>query len=532
MGRIELKIPQYRSTEPLTARQPPQVNPSVYSLPARAGIGLGEAISGAGSILMDQEIKIKEGKRKVEQALALQSGIDEYRTRMDDFDLNLQKMPDKSKYADQVRKGSAEIQNDIFKKIKDTKVQDALKIKFSDLGTDYYIKARDYENKYFISTKTGEALEKLDSISKRAGMAPSIEETIRVGSEGIRLIDELTGTAFSPEEASKMKIKLSDEIEKERLKTTISTADMEIFQNPSMAGPILQKPEYSIIPVDKQVALLKKGITEANRVEKKTKDDTDNFSEQMYGDLNARIRKGEDVTDLIDTYGPAGNRMLTKSNFDSLLKDIEALKKGGMKSDDDVLRDVAIRSNASVPRISEGEINDLMRSRKLSIEDGAKALDQIRTTNRSLKNEGETENNQRYSDAEKHIARGMGVSGLVLQLAEKIDPTQQGLITRALDELWRRSKGRGGKEDSMAVAREILPQYQKALKGQNLLSIETYKKIIDFDKYPTKETLLKDKKNISEADYYRKAKAFTEIQEKENLQVQLDALKSTEEFGR
>jgi hypothetical protein len=265
--------------------------------------------------------------------------------------------------------------------------------------------------------------------------------------------------------------------------------------------------------------LMNKGVTRSNSLEKQIEKNTKDFSEQIYGDLKERIRKGEDVNDLVHTYGPAGERMITKEHFDGLLNETDSISKAGTVSDSDIGLDVSIRANTAVPQISEGEITSLMKSRKLSRQDGEKALDQIRITNRTLKNEAMEETNRRYSDAEKHIREGMGVSGLILQLQEKIDPTQQGLIARANEELWNRSKGRGGKEDPMAVAREILPKYQKALSGQNLLSIEVCGKIIEIDKYPNEDILHTNFVNgkISEQDYYRKARAFKEMREKQRI---------------
>jgi len=286
---------------------------------------------------------------------------------------------------------------------------------------------------------------------------------------------------------------------------------------------------------------MNKANSRVDRIEKEAAKSAKETSEALYADVTQRIRKARegkerialgDLEEEVHRKGPAGDRTLTKENFDSLLLRVEAGKKEDRLSDPDVLLDVTMRANAAVPRISESEINNLMVSEKgLSVKDGERALDQIRTTNNSLKDEALRTVNQRYSDARDAIREGMGVSGLILQLQEKLDPTQQGLIARAWEELWDRSSGRGGKEDPMTVAREILPAYQRALAGKNLLSIETYKRLIDVDRFPTEDALLQARDTMPEGDFYRRAKAYKEMREKERMNEVLNAA-AKEDFGR
>ena len=120
---------------------------------------------------------------------------------------------------------------------------------------------------------------------------------------------------------------------------------------------------------------------------------------------------------------------------------------------------------------------------------------------------------------------------MILGLQEKLEPTQGLLLDRAWNELWNRSSGRGGDEDPIKVADEILPAYRKALAGQGLLSIETYKKLIEIDKYPTQNDLLKARDTMPATDFYRKSKAFMEMKKQEDLNEYLNK-GNKEDFGR
>jgi hypothetical protein len=487
---------------------------------------LGQSVQGLIDTISEEQGRIARRQKELNDATDIANTELNVIGQNEDLVKTLRMDPDPNNYINYYNKWQTSFDKIVNKNLetisdKEKKLRTGLALK--NIQIREIIDQKHYGNMLWANTQKA----RIDNILESYGEQQDEEKGLKLITTG-----ETIGL-YLPTEAENLRQKFSKDLEIKKVKNLVADADMRIFNNPNKANEILHEKIYDDIPDDKKVILLNKGIIEANRIEKNIENEIKKQSEILYSDFKQKIRAGQNIESDIYARGPNGDRSLTKQDFDSLLSDIDSLKKGGIKSDPDIVTDVTIRSNASIPRISESEINNLMRTKKLSVEDGAKALDQIRITNRSLKNEAESENNQRYSDAEKYITRGMGISGLVLQLAEKIDPTQQGLISRALSELWQRSKGRGGKEDPMTIAQEILPVYQKALKGQNLLSIESYKKIIDIVRYPTKEILLKNKYNISEADYYRKAKAFAEMEEKINLQGQLDALeKNMEKYGR
>ncbi len=243
-------------------------------------------------------------------------------------------------------------------------------------------------------------------------------------------------------------------------------------------------------------------------------------SERIYAGLMEKVRKGNNIVNEVYMKGPNGDRTLIKEHYDQLLDHADAIAKAGPVSDPDILMDVRIKANAAVPRIKESEINNYMRSGKLSGNDGEKALDQIRTTNRLLRDDTKQANNQRYHDAEKWVSRGLGIpGGMIIELMEKLDPVQKGMLERAMNELWNRSIDRGGKEDPMAVAKEITPVYKKALTGESLLSIKKYDKLIEIHKYPTKEKLAEafEKKQITKEEFIRKTNFFKERKEQQDI---------------
>jgi hypothetical protein len=251
-------------------------------------------------------------------------------------------------------------------------------------------------------------------------------------------------------------------------------------------------------------------------------------SEKTYAGLNERIRKGENVIQEVYALGPNGSRTLLKSHYDELLSHSDAIAKAGITSDPKTLRDVIIATTADVPEISTEQVIEFMKTNKLSTKDGEEALNRIRTSNVSLQDKTKTKQNQDYTDARTAIHDGLGISGLILQTMEKLDPVQQGLITRANSELWSRSIGRGGTENPMAVAKEILPEYQKALSGQALLSISSLEKIIDIKKYPSSDSVNKayESGKMDVNEYLRKIRLFQERQRAIDLEGYLKGASS------
>ncbi len=266
---------------------------------------------------------------------------------------------------------------------------------------------------------------------------------------------------------------------------------------------------------------------EEQKLEKKVKAQSD----ETYAKFNQRIREGKENIAIIESdiyaQGPAGTKVLSQADYDKALSHVDAVKKSkGIESDPETLQDVTIRSNLSVPQISESEITSLMKSGKLSAEHGGKALDQVRTTNRSLKDEAKTKNNKKYDDAEKYILRGLGVvGGLIGSLTEKIDPMQNELIAQSTAELWNRSIDRGGKEDPMAVAKEILPAYRGAWASKLQQSISTLQKVINIGKYPDKTSVVNafESGKMTGNEFTRRSQAFMDM---ENQMRQLEAIQS------
>jgi len=270
-----MKIPIIQATEPKGVVAP------IY--PGRVEREIGGLATESQRLIdtiVAQDQKIKEDKRKVQDALDYQTGIDDYRIRMSDYILDLDKDPNKTNYAERINRGSLEIQNDILGKIKTPNLQKSLKIKFSDLGSDYHIKAKIYENKWFESNKGAEVEEKLVNIEKAAGQATSDMERVKLGTEGIRLIDEVTGTIFNPEQASKRKIELSKNIEKESINFADVVADKAIEKNAKQAYIDLTDSNYlpNLLPKqrqDKSEKAWRASKVQENEQEQKTKEAED-----------------------------------------------------------------------------------------------------------------------------------------------------------------------------------------------------------------------------------------------------------------
>lgn len=469
--------------------------------------------------VQDIGLDIEERKKRIKMYTDLSEIEMDMQKTNEDLVLKLRSNPDPDNYFSDWNSGFSKLGEERIKNIKSPETRMRAQVAVKGMQTRELVEQKHYGNKLFIETMQAKTERLLDYYEKKGDLE-----------SGQSLIEEVTlHGIYSPIFGEKRKQEFAKGIETQRIKSLVTMADGEIFQTPDKTDEILQKEIYNDIPDDKKMILMNKGVTRSNSLERQIEKNTKDFSEQIYGDLKDRIRKGEDVNDLIHTYGPAGERMIVKEHFDGLLNETDSISKAGTVSDSDVALDVSIRSNTAIPQISEGEITSLMKSRKLSRQDGEKALDQVRTTNRTLQNEAMALVNQEYVDAEKYIREGMGISGLILELQEKIDPTKQGLIARANAELRSRSKGRGGNENPMDVATEILPKYQKALSGQNLLSIETYEKLIEIDKYPDQDVLHNAFVNgeIKEQDYYRKVKAFKEMV---RLLAENQSIKNRNEF--
>lgn len=147
-------------------------------------------------------------------------------------------------------------------------------------------------------------------------------------------------------------------------------------------------------------------------------------------------------------------RVITGEEYSTLFKIVTEEK--AYKSDERTLTDVQIRSRAAVPRIGSDELDSLLRAKKLNKTDWAEAKDKVLGRLDYLKSEGRTENNQAHTQAEQLVITGLGIS------TKQDEWTREDaqLVNRALDELTARSKAfKGGTEDPLAVARDLMERY-------------------------------------------------------------------------
>lgn len=249
-----MKIPQYFSHE---LPQVANVSPQIAAMPYEARAQFGGAVADLGQ-------KILEGKKKVDQALAVQGGLDEYRIRMTDLDSVLKKTGDPD-YLSKMQAGSEKAMAEIFGRTKDPEVLSHLKIKLSDVSTDTYLKAKNYDNAKFLSSRVGDAKVKLYELSKLIGEATSDEERIKLGAEGIELINGIA-PMLGKEEAANWKIAFDKENVSALEKANFNAAAYEVEKVTKIeqAHEIIKK--YKI-PKDDSFRLLKRAddVIEKNK---------------------------------------------------------------------------------------------------------------------------------------------------------------------------------------------------------------------------------------------------------------------------
>lgn len=515
-----MKIPTVEVTEVARVTARPGEAGRVW----RAARGLGAEGERLALTIAQQHGELRKKKKALDDTVFLSSLEVRAKRDLAQLEIELMRSPDPYTHYQRWETGFNEMANSELGGIKDKELQARATVLLNRLKASEVPAQEHFADRLWVEKMQAGTQLLLDSYAETGELEKGEELLATMTEHGV----------YSANISAKMLIGFSDAVEKKRIKTLVDAADLEIFYTPNATEKILSREENADIPNDEKLILLKKGIARTNQIESDIEKAVTKASEDLYAGLVEKVREGKSVERTIYDRGPAGDRTLIRQHFDSLFNQIDAVAKGGITSDPDTLLNVTIRSSKAVPEITEDQIEGFMREKLLSVDDGNAALDQIRTTNRSLRSEAERENNKDYRDAEKEIERGMGVSGLILTLTEKLDPTQMGLIARAKTELWNRSRGRGGKEDAMEVARDILPKYQRALAGQNLLSIETYEKLIEIDKYPDVGVLRRsyDEDRLSEDDYYRKAGAFKEMQEKMRLNEYLKIRQTEFKSGR
>ena len=377
-----------------------------------------------------------------------------------------------------------------------------------------------YGNTLYTKTKMGQVDLILDRFEEQEDLESGIEF----------LSNPKIAVLYDPVILANKKIAFKNGVQSRIKKNNLKLASGEIETSRGEGAEEIFK-KYGIEPED-QVLLRRRVVELEEKQEKNITRAAKDFSEVMTADLTERIRKGEDVGNIISEYAPHNGRLITSEDYEKLLRYTDA-KKSAVEEDADpeLAREVKIKTNLAVPTMTESQVVALMRSGKIGDKTGEKALDQLRTTGRYWREEGQQEYMKNYSEAQKTIFRGFGMTGLELELIEKIDPAKKRLIDDALRQLYNRTLGSKKKEDPMTVATEILPGYQKGIEGENMLSVETYKKLLG--KYKTKQELntAYESKEIDWNEYKQKLIYMREMENKSNEPV-IETKGSKEKFGR
>jgi hypothetical protein len=137
-----------------------------------------------------------------------------------------------------------------------------------------------------------------------------------------------------------------------------------------------------------------------------------------------------------------------------------------------------------------------------------------------------------FSEAQKEIFRGFGMTGLEVELTEKIDPVQKRLLSDALAQLNNRTILSPKREQPIAVVREILPFYQKALINENLISVDRMKKLLKFDS-KEKATAAFEAGDITKDQYLIQLQYLREMERRMALDESIQSAPETKgKFGR
>ena len=267
------------------------------------------------------------------------------------------------------------------------------------------------------------------------------------------------------------------------IKKLSAQATMEIIKGGGGADIILQKDRYKNLPSEIQLNLLKIGIAQDEKTEKKTEKITKDKSEIRYASILEDINKGLDMEQTIFSEGPNRGRILLLGEFEKALKVNEvtqkAIREGDWDSNPKIESDIEKKLYISEPTITEKEIWNMAGLGGISRKKAVKYSTDLRTRNDHFKSiertegtERRTEINRIYSQSEDYIRTGLGIYGMLGELLETLDPSQKKALAFAKEELWRRSLGGLGKENPALVATEILPRYKKMLHDEGLIEID------------------------------------------------------------
>ncbi len=532
-----MKIPQYFSHElPAVKRGSTGISPGVAAMPYEAAAQFGGAVADLGQKIFETEMKIQEGKKKFQNALDEAKALNEYEESLIDYMNDPEVIKDKLNYLPKMKYFASQKQGEILGKIKDQNLNKVLQIKLSDLNFKYYSKARGIDNKYWADTSLGKLYQELDRDQKLAANASTPEELAEIGDRGITLIDTaIKSGRLPPDDAAKLKISHADKIEAKVKENRLNMARAEIRISPDDAEDIIEKYD---IPIDKIEPLIKLSTSLIEKREKGIEKGTKDFSGEMRADLTERMRKGEDVIDILYEYGPSNKKMLISNDFEGLITERDKLfgKVGEWKSDPNAEFEIEKNLYSSNPTITEKQI--IAKTYEgvggINKEKMSKYLENLRTWKKGQISEERTIINREYDEAKTHIATGLGISGMIAELYENIDPAQKKALHLAREELWRRSRGGGGKENPMDVAIEILPRYRRVLKDENLISIDNYQKLLMFPSPDSLKRAFKEKR-ITEGTFQTQQKIFFELSEKISMNGRIEeeeAAKPKQEKGK
>lgn len=181
------------------------------------------------------------------------------------------------------------------------------------------------------------------------------------------------------------------------------------------------------------------------------------------------------------------------------------------ESNPDVRMNADLRSNRTVPTITEAELDREYKAGRLNEKDWDTYKTRVMDRNKGLKAEGLTERKFRHQQAEQVMQAGIGIAGP----QDKWDKQDLQLWSFALADLTARSNAYDGKEDSLAVARDIGERYAPIRQRRMKLQVE---EIIQTLKYPAPDLQTAwDRLNEQRARLLKEGRAAEILREERKL---------------
>lgn len=383
--------------------------------------------------------------------------------------------------------------------------------------------ARVHSNQLFMDSYDAGLEEQLRGLATLTVNAPDDVTRAQYEARASGLLTSATG-ALKPERIQNLAQGFEEQVD---TATALQRADT----NPEQEQQRLESGFYRLKPqvatrLSEQIgAREERRQRQAEADERRAQADADKRQKQAYqtdiSDANVDATLGTLTLKGVNDLQAKWRGLMTREDYDALVAKVQSppLER---KSDPHTLQTVIADVHSATPQMTERQLMQLNLTGQLNNEDYKASLDTLRTTTQHRENQQKTQVMQRQSQAEQDLRATLGIPTLF----DKLDPAKEKAWALALQELTARSAAFDGKEDPLAVAREIGPRYQAMLGDDAQASIEQIDQAL---RWKTPQELDLHRREISLPEYQVQRQLFDR---KALLQKRLPPAKKPGQAGK